>query len=334
MTALVTGGGGFLGREICVQLRARGERVRSVSRGEYPRLLALGVQTYRGDLADRDLSVLRAAARDVDVVYHVAAKAGMWGRYDDFFAANVIATRNVIAVCRELGIPRLVYTSTPSVVFDGRDMENATEATPYAPHYEAPYAATKAIAEQELLAANDATLRTVALRPHLVWGPRDNHIVPRLVARAKARRLRIVGDGQNLIDSTYIENAAAAHLCAADALAENDAAAGRAFFISNGEPLPAGELINRILAAAGLPTVTKHIPVGVAVAAGGVCEFAWRFLRLGGEPPMTRWVARELATAHWFDISAARALLGYAPEVSINMGLAKLADWYRAGCPA
>lgn len=331
MTVLVTGGGGFLGGAIVRMLRARGDAVRSFSRGAYPQLAALGVEQCRGDLDDRE--AVARAAEGCGLVFHVAAKAGIWGEYRDFYRANVVGTENVIAACRRHGIARLVYTSSPSVVFDGRDVEGGNETLPYPSRFEAHYPATKARAEQLVLAANSAELAVTALRPHLIWGPGDNHLVPRIIAGARAGRLRRIGARANLVDTVYVDNAARAHLQVADLLAPGSAVAGKSYFISNGEPLPLWTMVNRILAAADLPPVTRTIPPPLAVALGALCEGAWGLLRLGGEPPMTRFVAHELASAHWFDIGAARRDFGYAPEVSIDEGLRRLRQWLQAPAP-
>lgn len=325
MKALVTGGGGFLGSAIIRQLVARGDHVRSYSRGSYALLSDLGVEQVRGDLAD--LSALTAALAGIDVVFHVAAKAGIWGSYDEYYRANVTGTENIIAACRHHRINRLVYTSSPSVVFDGSDVAGADESLPYPAHFEAHYPKTKAQAEQLVRAANSPALCTVSLRPHLIWGPGDNHLVPRILARGKAGRLRRIGDRPCLVDTVYIDNAARAHLLAADCLSPEGPVAGKAYFISNGEPIPLWEMVNRILAAGALPPVRKSIPAPVAYGAGVGCEMLWNLLSLAGEPPMTRFVAREMATAHWFDISAARRDFGYTPDVSIDEGLKRLQDW-------
>jgi len=325
--ALVTGGGGFLGRAIVDRLVARGGQVRSYARGAYPELADMGVETLRGDLTDAD--AVRAACGGCDVVFHVAARAGIWGRYQDYYEPNVRGTENVIAGCRAQGVSRLVFTSSPSVVFAGGDMENADESLPYPARPRSHYSATKALAEQRVLAASGEHLRTLVLRPHLIWGPRDNHIVPRLIARARAGQLRQIGSGQNRVDSTYIDNAADAHLLAADALEADPHAAGRVYFISNGEPRPLWELINRIIGAAGLPPVTRRVSRRTARTLGGVLELLYAVLRIKAEPRMTRFLADELATSHWFNISAARKDLGYEPRVSIEDGLQRLEVWFR-----
>jgi nucleoside-diphosphate-sugar epimerase len=327
MNVLVTGGGGFLGSAIVGRLVNRGDRVRSLSRGHYPALDLLGVEQVRGDIVDPD-AVDRAMA-GCELVFHVAAKAGIWGRYRDYHRANVAGTANVLAACRRLEVRRFVYTSSPSVVFDGRDMEGVDESIPYPPYYEAHYPKTKALAERLVLGANGASVATVVLRPHLIWGPGDNHLVPRILARARAGRLRRIGRASKLIDSVYIDNAADAHLLAADRLAPHSVVAGRVYFISQGEPLPLWDLVNRILAAAGLGPVTRSIPYGIAYGAGWALELVYALFGRQEEPPMTRFLARELATAHWFDLTAARRELDYHPAISIEEGLRRLAGWLK-----
>lgn len=328
MKVLVTGGGGFLGSTICRLLRARGDTVISVARSRHPALDALGVQQEQVDISVLD--PLLHVSRGVDAVIHVAAKAGAWGSWDDYYAANVAGTDHVLAACRLNGIPKLVYTSTPSVVHSGGDLEGVNESAPYATHFRAHYPHTKALAEQRVLAANDDELSTVALRPHLIWGPGDNHLLPRIVARARAGRLRFVGSERKRIDVVYVDNAAQAHVDALDRLAPGAACAGKPYFVSQGEPIFADDMINALLRACGLPPETRRVPYGVAFAAGALLEAVYGVLRIGSEPPMTRFVAEQLATAHWYDISAARRDLGYVPAISTEEGMLRLAQWWRA----
>ena len=323
MKALVTGGGGFLGLAIVRNLRARGDEVRSFSRGAYPALDQLGVESVRGDLADR-AAVLRAA-RGCDIVFHVAAKAGVWGSRESYHRGNVVGTDNVLKACSAEGIQRLVYTSTPSVTFVGTDQIGVDESAPYAERFLTDYPRTKAIAERRVLERNGADLATVALRPHLIWGPGDPHLVPRILDRARSGRLRLLGDRSNEVDSVYVDNAADAHVLAADRLEPGSTIAGKAYFISQGEPLPLEDLMNRILAAGGLPPVERRMPVGVAYFLGALLETVYGLLGIENEPPLTRFVARQLSTAHWFDISAARRDLGYEPAVSLDEGMERLA---------
>jgi nucleoside-diphosphate-sugar epimerase len=324
VTILVTGGGGFIGRSIVKALLDRGDAVRTLSRGDYPQLTAWGADVRRGDLADA--GAVQAAVDGCEGVFHVAARFDLWGRYEDFYATNTLGTRHVIEACRTAGVGKLVFTSTPSVVHGGDAVEGVDESAPYPDHFEAHYPATKALAEQEVLAANDPTLSTVAIRPHLVWGPGDTSALPRLIARAKAGRLRLVGTPQK-IDTTYIDNAVLAHLLAYDTLGPDSPAAGRAYFITQDEPIDGPTFVNDMLAAAGLPPVTRTIPVGLARAAATVAETIWTWLRLSSEPPVTRFMVSQLSTAHWYDISAARRDLGYAPAVSYAEGMRRLAAW-------
>ncbi len=322
MRALVTGGAGFLGSGICRALREQGHAVVALQRSAAPALARLGVEVRQGDLGD-ERAVLDAAAH-CDAIFHVAAKAGHWGAWDDYFRANVLGTRHVLAACQKHGITRLVHTSTPSVVHRGGDLEGVDERMPYARRFLAHYPATKAIAEREVIAANGPALATVALRPHLIWGPGDNHLLPRIVERARAGRLRFIGKPGKRIDTTYIDNAVAAHLLAAASLEPGAPQAGRAYFISNGEPLATEDMINRLLDCAGLPPVHARIPFGVAYAVGGLLELVYGVLKLKGEPVMTRFVADHLATAHWYDISAAQRDFGYRPQVPLEQGFAAL----------
>lgn len=326
MKLLVTGGGGFLGQALCRGLVERGHAVTSFNRGHYPELDALGVRQVRGDLADA--TAVRDAAQGMDAIFHNAAKAGAWGSYESYHQANVVGTQNVLDACRARGIGRLVYTSTPSVTHRAtHPVEGGTADTvPYGEGFKAPYATTKKIAEQAVLAANGPGLATVALRPRLIWGPGDQQLLPRLVERAKAGRLRFVGDGENRIDTTYIDNAAQAHFDAFDHLAPGAACAGRAYFISNGEPTTVREIVNALLAAAGAPQVTKTLPFGAAYAIGAICESVWPLLRLSGEPPMTRFLAEQLSTTHWYDMAPATRDFGYVPRVTLHEGLTRLKD--------
>jgi nucleoside-diphosphate-sugar epimerase len=319
---LVTGGGGFLGGAIVRQLVARGDQVRSFSRNIYPMLTKLGVEQSVGDLADA--RAVEQAVTGCEIVFHVGAKAGAWGPYRAYHSANVVGTRHVIDACRKKSIGRLVYTSSPSVVFDGGHMEGVDESVPYAQHFHAPYPKTKAMAEQMALTANSDELATVALRPHLIFGPGDPHLMPRIVAKAKAGKLRIIGNGDNKIDIVYVDNAAQAHLLAGDKLHPGSPVAGRAYFISNGEPRTIQSLFNTIMELHNLPPVKRKVPIVLANIGGWLLENIYRLLGIEQEPLVTRFLAQELSTAHWFDIGAARKDFGYQPDISIEQGLKRL----------
>ncbi|MBI5582130.1 MAG: NAD-dependent epimerase/dehydratase family protein [Deltaproteobacteria bacterium] len=323
---LVTGGGGFLGTAIVRILAARGDRVRSFSRRPHPALTRLAVEQAQGDIADA--SAVEQACRGADVVYHTAARPPPWGPYRDYHRTNVTGTANVIDACRSCGAKRLIHTSTPSVVLDGNDIAGVDESVPYPPRYTDPYSQTKALAERMVIQVATEFMQTIALRPHEIWGPEDPHFVARIITRA--RHLRRIGDGRNLVDTTYIDNAATAHVLAADRLKQDPGLSGRVYFISQGEPVPAWDMIDAILRAAGLGPVKGSVPHGVAWAMGFFFEKIYSRLHLPGEPPMTRFIADALARTHWFDISAARRDLGYTPTVSTAEGLERLAAWLHA----
>jgi len=322
MKVLVTGGGGFMGQALVRRLLARGDQVRLFARGSYPVLVQAGAEQRRGDI--RDAEAMLAAAEGCDAVVHCAAKIGDGGRFRDFYETNVVGTRNVLDACRAHGVPRLVFTSSYSV---GEDLEGVNESHPYPQRYLAHYPHTKALAEQEVLAANDAKLATVSLRLHLLWGPGDTQLLPRAVARARAGTLRFPRGPSKRIDCTYIDDAVNAHLLALDRLVPGAACAGRSYFITQGTPLPMRELVTRVLGAVGVapPPVGPFTP-GTLYLAGSLVEAAYRLPGLARrEPPLTRFLARQVTTAHWFDISAARRDLAYEPTVSIDEGLRRLA---------
>lgn len=328
MKVLVTGGGGFLGSAICRLLHWRGYAPIAFQRSAAPLLEADGIAVRQGDICD--LEALAAAGEGAAAVIHTAGKAGIWGDPEDYRRINVDGTAAVIRTCREQRIPVLVHTSSPSIVLDGRDIEGANETVPVARRFLAPYPATKATAEKLVLAANGRELATTALRPHLIWGPGDPHILPRLAARVRRGRLALPGADKR-VDTVYVENAARAHVNAMLNLLGERTCAGRPYFISNDEPLPQGEIIGRLLAAAGVEARIRPVPGWLARAAGALCESLWRGLKIRSEPPVTRFSAEQLSTAHWFDISAARRDLAYRPQVSVAEGLDRLTAFSARG---
>lgn len=318
MRILVTGGGGFVGRHVIERLLARGYTVRTLGRSPQPELATMGVEVVRGDLIDA--ATVAAACKGLDAVFHVAARAGVWGNWDSYYQPNVIGTRHIVAACRQHSIERLIYTSTPSVVFNRQAISGADETVPYGCNWLCHYAHTKAIAEREILAANSDTLSVVALRPHLIFGPGDPHLLPRVIDSVRAGRLKIVGNGCNRVDVSYVGNVADAHLAAFDAL-KSGQAAGQAYFISQGEPVELWPWLNAILEALGHPPLSKKIPLSVAYGVGALCEGLWKVMRRPQDPPITRFVAVELAKDHYFDLGAARRDLGYSVKVSMAEAL-------------
>ena len=320
---LVTGGGGFLGLAIVRQLVGLGLTVRNFSRHHHAELSTMGVEQIQGDLGDAD--AVKGAVKGVHLVFHTAAKPPPWGTYTDYYRTNTTGTENLLAACQRWQVAGLVHTSSPSVIFDGGDLEGVDESVPYPERYMSHYAHTKALAEQCVRKAAEDGLPAIVLRPHEIWGPGDPHFAPRIIERAG--RLKRIGDGRNLVDTIYIDNAADAHLAAAAVLLDKPQLSGRIYFISQDEPVNAWGMIDEILKAAGLEPVKGTVPYPLAWFAGAICEGIWQTLRLAGEPPMTKFVANALARSHWFDISAAKRDLDFAPSVSTADGLERLAGW-------
>lgn len=327
--AFVTGAGGFLGKAICQRLIAADINVTGFARGDYPELKRMGVNMVRGDISDR--KQLQQAMYGSDVVFHVASRAGVWGDKDSYFVPNVDGTRNIIDSCEALAIPRLVYTSTPSVTFSGHDESGINESAPYSTRFLNHYGRSKAVAEEMVIRANnlrlgdDKVLATVALRPHLIWGPGDPHLIPRVISRGKSGKLRLIGMRDKHVDTTYVDNAAYAHILAAlDLFKSNSQAAGKAYFVSNDDPIVMREMLNKILATVSIPPVTKRIPANLAYLIGFILEGVYGVLGKSEEPLLTRFVAKQLSTDHYYDISAIKRDLGYSPIVSINEGMERL----------
>ena len=325
--ALVIGGGGFVGFAVLRKLLEENIDAVVIGRHRYPEVEQLGVEIRLGDI--RDDEFLNKSSKDCDLVFHVAAKAGIWGNRKDYFSINLDGTKNVIKACLKNEIPHLVYTSTPSVVFGSQDLEGADEKTPYGNKFLCHYAESKALAEQAVLSANADSLKTTALRPHLIWGPGDTNLIPRLIERGQKRLLRQVGHGGNLVDISYIDNVAEAHLLAAHNLRESGTAAGKAYFISQGESVNLWSWINDLFARLDIPLVEKKVSYKAAYFAGAVCEGVYKLLGKEQEPLMTRFLAEQLAKSHWFSIEAAKRDLGYIPTISTEEGMLAVVHWLK-----
>lgn len=331
MKVVVTGGGGFLGSYIVKKLAEEGHAVTSFSRGDYPALRALGVRTLSGDLADP--RAVDAACAGADVVYHVASKVGAWGAYAPYYEANVRGTENVLDACVRHGVERLVYTSSPSVVFGTDDIRDGDESLPYPATFSSAYQRTKAEAEQRVLAANGkGGLVTTALRVHAVWGVGDNHLFPRIVALAEQGALRVVGDGRNRMSLTHVHNAARAHLQAA--AADPARVGGKAYFINDPEPVVFWAWLNGVLERLGLSPARKKTPYLVAYALGQSLEAAHTAVPSLGEPRVTRYMASLLAKDHFFDTGRARRDFGFEPEITPREGVEELVAHYRSALRA
>lgn len=326
MKALVIGGGGFIGSAIVRQMVEKGHEVAVYGRNHYPHLEKFDIRQFQGDILDSDLLI--RSIQGFDTVFHTAAKAGIWGPKYEFEQTNVTGTRNVLGACFAGSIKNLVYTSTPSVVFDRSDLSGVDETVPYARQYLCYYASSKAVAEQMVLAADSEFLKTCAIRPHLVWGPGDPHLIPRLVERGRGRKLKIVGNGVNLVDISYIDNVADAHVLAAENLNSTATAAGNAYFISQGEPVNLWNWINDLFGRLGIDPVKEKVGFRSAYIAGTFLEGLHMWFSIDKEPRMTRFLAEQLAKSHWFSIDKARHDLGYTPRVSTTEGLEHVVEWF------
>ncbi|MDH4183288.1 MAG: NAD-dependent epimerase/dehydratase family protein [Nitrospinota bacterium] len=323
MKALVTGGSGFLGRYIVEKLTQQGWQVTSLSRRRDAALEKIGVKTHVASVTDR--AGLALAAAGVDAIFHVAGHVGVGGPWSDYYQTNVIGTQNVIEACVNNGVPKLIYTSSPSAVFDGKSHGLQDESAPYPDNFLGHYSKSKAMAEQQVLKANGHRgLYACALRPHLIWGPRDTNLIPRLIDRAKKGKVMIVGDGRNRVSNVYVDNAADAHILAAQKLLPGSPVAGSAYFIAQPEPVMLWEWVNDILDGLGLPRVTRRIPLPVAYYAGAMMELVYGAMGIKAEPMMTRFLALQFAMDHYFSIEKARRELGWEPAISHQEGMERL----------
>jgi len=322
MKVLVTGASGMLGRGVARALLARGDDVTVLQR----RPSGVDCREVLGDVAESDM-VLGAAA-GADAVVHLAAKVDVVGRWAEYVHANVVGTRAVVDACRGAGVGRLVNVSSPSVAHAGRSLVGAGAGPADPERARGFYARSKALAEQAALAADSSQLGVLSVRPHLVWGPGDTQLVGRIIDRARAGRLPLIASGAALIDTTYVDNAVDALVAAVD-VCSTDGVHGAALVVSNGEPRPVGEVLRRLCAAAGVPAPSRRVPLGLALAAGAAAEGVWTVLDRRDTPPLTRFLAEQLATAHWFDQRRTREALRWTPRTSLEQGFAALAEHYR-----
>ncbi|PCJ18917.1 MAG: 3-beta hydroxysteroid dehydrogenase [Candidatus Cloacimonadota bacterium] len=322
MKVLVTGGGGFLGSHIVKQLLQESHEVHIIARGDYPNLQKLGVICHKADLSIKES--LKYPLKDIETVFHVAALAGIWGDWDDYYKSNVLGTQNLLEVCQEQGVKKFVYTSSPSVVFDGSNMENVTESVPYPNSYKTHYPKSKAMSEKMVILANNDDFHTCSLRPHLIWGPGDNHLIPRFLKRAKVGALKIVGDGKNLVDTSYVFDCAKAHILAEKQLFKDSKVCGECYFISQGEAVNLFDWINQFVVASNQKKVTSKVPAKVAYFIGGLMEFVYSTFNIKSEPRMTKFLASELSTSHYFDISKAKNDFNFEPKYTMQSAFDEL----------
>ena len=325
MRVLVTGASSLIGGGVAHALASRGDDVVCFQRSR-----AADVDHLEQRLGDvRDAAAVSAAAAGCDAIVHVAAKVGVSGAWAEYRSINVDGTTNVMVAARDGGVGRVVHVSSPSVAHGGEPIVGGAADPPVVGRRRAWYAESKALAEVAALGSASDELGVVAIRPHLVWGPGDTQLVGRIVERARSGRLALVGGGTALVDTTYIDNAVGALVAALDAVGPRVPCSGDAYVVANGEPRMIRELVQGICAAAGVPFEPRDVPLPVARSLGTIVERVWPLLR-SDEPPLTRFLAEQLGTAHWFDPRPARDDLGWVPEVTIDQGLDRLRDWYAA----
>ncbi len=322
---LVTGGGGFVGKKIVQMLIKKGITCTVVGRNRYPDIEQLGITCKVGSITDS--TFIDDCCKGIDTVFHVAALAGIWGKWEDYYNTNVVGTENVVAACKKQGVTRMVYTSTPSVVFNQENILKGDESLPYAETFLCHYPKSKIIAEKHVLGSITNTFSACAIRPHLIWGPGDPHLVPRLIEKGKNRKLKIVGEGNNLVDISYIDNVAHAHILAAENLCDSQSANGKAYFIGDEKPVELWKWINDLFIALDIPPIKKKVPFKTAYFVGTILEGVFKIFNLSGEPPMSRFVAEQLAKSHYFSHDKAKKDFGYVPIVSSKEGMNNLLNW-------
>lgn len=324
---LVIGGGGFLGSAIVRQLIDKGCTVTVAGRHRYAHIERWGADCRAGDISDR--AFCETLFSNVDTVFHTAAKAGIWGAWKEYKKSNVDGTVNIVDGCRKHGVPVLVYTSTPSVVFERRSIHNGDETLAYAQKFLCNYSRSKVAAERYVIENCDDKLRGCAIRPHLIWGPGDPHLIPRLIERGRSGQLKIVGSGSNLVDITYVDNAASAHILAAEKLHEGSGISGQAYFIGQEAPVQLWEWVNDLFQDLGIEKLDKKVSLTAAYLAGWLLELLHRLPGIKAEPRMTRFLALQLGRSHYFSHAKARQDLGYLPTISTDHGKDKLIDWLK-----
>lgn len=320
-TILVTGGGGFLGKNICFQLKDRGYKVVSLSRKKYPELEAKGIESRLCDIAQHKETI--KALKGADAVIHTAARAGIWGKPEDFYKNNTIGTENILEACTQNKINYLVYTSSPSICFSGKDIKGEDEKIPYANPPLCAYSQSKKQAEKLVLKkTNNSLLKASCLRPHLIWGPNDPHFLPRLREKACSSKLFKVGKGENLVDIVYVDNAARAHIELLENLFLSDKTRGQVYFIGQESPVNLWNFLNKLLEASKLPPVKRKISFTLAYALGALSESFYKAFKIYyKEPRMTPFLALQLSKSHYFDHSKAKKDFAYKAHISTEEGL-------------
>ena len=321
----MTGTGSLLLGGLASELLRRGDEVVCLQRRPAAFMGHQNAHEVLADICDADAVAL--AAKGCDAIIHGAARVGVVGSQKEFYDTNVLGTENILRAAEQQSISRLVFVSTPSVAHTGASLVGAPAGRAEIGRSRSYYAESKAIAERTVLNARNSQLAVVAIRPHLVWGPGDTQLVGRIVERAKSGRLAVVGTGNALVDSTYIDNAISAHIAALDALHIGSACDGKAYVVSNGEPRTVNELMRSMCESAGVPFEPRHLSLTLGIRLGSLVERLWPLMQ-SSEPPITRFIAEQLGTAHWFDQRVVHNDLKWAPSVTLDEGFKQLTQWF------
>ena len=321
----MTGTGSLLLGGVASELLRRGDEVVCLQRRPAAFMGHQNAHEVLADICDADAVAL--AAKGCDAIIHGAARVGVVGSQKEFYDTNVHGTENILRAAEQQSISRLVFVSTPSVAHTGASLVGAPAGQAEIGRSRSYYAESKAIAERTVLNARNSQLAVVAIRPHLVWGPGDTQLVGRIVERAKSGRLAVVGTGNALVDSTYIDNAISAHIAALDALHIGSACDGKAYVVSNGEPRTVNELMRSMCESAGVPFEPRHLSLTLGIRLGALVERLWPLMQ-SSEPPITRFIAEQLGTAHWFDQRVVHNDLKWAPSVTLDEGFKQLTQWF------
>ncbi|MCP4914774.1 MAG: NAD-dependent epimerase/dehydratase family protein [Oligoflexia bacterium] len=319
MKILITGAGGFLGTEVTKQLNQKFSEyeIHSVSRSKYDHLNNYVHTQHSCNLGDHKKVEELLTQENFDAIFHIAGKVAMWGDWNDFYNTNVLATKNLANLANKLNVKYFVYTSSPSVVFGEESIEGSDESIAYPQVHRGMYGKSKRLSEEWLL-SKKWNFQTVALRPHLILGKGDKNLIPRIVDKNKKKMLKIIGDGQNQVDIIDVRNAADAHIKALEAMMANAQLTNEAFFLGQG-PIKIWEFINQVLENKGQERISKNISFSLAYKIGTIFEFIFKLLGIKDrEPPMTRFVALQLAKSHYFSHEKAKRLLNWSPKYSVQ----------------
>jgi nucleoside-diphosphate-sugar epimerase len=322
MNVFMTGGSGFLGHHMAKALKGLGHEVTNYGRRICPKLENLGIVQVQGDLSSlKDHQKLDQALKGQDICFHIASKVAMWGHWQDFHNINVVGTQNLVKACKRQHVSRFIYTSTPSVVFQSSSI-HGDESLPYAKNSYSLYAKSKIQAESFVLSQKSNDFHVTSLRPHMIFGPGDQNIIPGLLKAADQKRLKIIGSGDNLVDVTYVTNVVDAHLCAFSKIVEAPhTISGEAFFIGQG-PVKLWDFINDVLVLYDKRPIKKKVPFSVAFSVGALFELFYKILGIfNHDPQMTRFVALQLSKDHYYNHDKAKRLLGWQPKVTLQQAL-------------